>query len=108
MATILGKNLLMRRSRRVSIIPYVLSPNSDNILELWFLFGVYNKNSSINKPIYISNKLSTNNKNTIINSGIIIEITDIGGGVKKHENDLVAALRELNQETHNIFEKKYS
>lgn len=112
MSTILGKNLLMRRSRRVSVIPYILSPNSDNVLELWFLFGVYNSTPPIT---IISKKLSTQSSTiepSIIkpsfykpNNKNITEITDIGGGIKKDENDLIAALRELNEETRNIFKQ---
>lgn len=106
MSTILGKQLLTRRSRRVSIIPYILSPNSDNILELWFLFGIYNLNPQTK---LISTKLSTQTSLTNhkpfyqTTNTSMPEITDIGGGIKKDENDLVAALRELNEETLKIF-----
>ena len=31
------------------------------------------------------------------------EITDLGGGIKKHENNLVAGYREFNEETNGIF-----
>jgi NUDIX domain len=70
-----GAELLNKHSNRAAVIPYIIKSDKENC-EIWFLMGIHKKTK---------------------------EITDFGGGVKKGENDLEAALRELNEETRDIF-----
>lgn len=71
-----GSELLNKHSNRAAVIPYIIKNIDSDNSEIWFLMGIHKKTK---------------------------EITDFGGGVKKGENDLSAALRELHEETRDIF-----
>lgn len=77
-----AKNLHNLRSKRASVVPYtfVLDSNSGKY-ELWILLGVHAKTG---------------------------EITDLGGGVKQYESDIVAAYREFTEESNNLFTQEVS
>lgn len=72
-----GSELHNQRSKRSAIVPYTMVKNeTKDCYEPWLLLAKHKETG---------------------------EITDIGGGVKKRESDLDAALRELKEEAHDIF-----
>jgi len=73
---VLHSQLIEHCSIRSAIVPYTIAENSDGICELWFFFGI-----------------DTASK----------DLTDFGGGVKRHENVITGGYRELNEETKGIF-----
>lgn len=77
---VLGSKLSLIRSSRASVVPY-LCKNINGKDVLYFLFGI--------------DKVS-------------LEITDFGGGVKKEEFSLQAALREFKEESDIIFGDLYN
>ncbi len=84
----IGSTLQKKLSSRASVIPYTMLPHTNpqnkyDTWQLWFLLGEY-AHKTPDEPL---------------------ELTDIGGGVKKDENDLIAACRELHEESRGIFSK---
>jgi len=73
---VFGINLQNVRSKRASVVPYTFIKNSKGVYELYMLMGIHAKSG---------------------------EVTDFGGGVKKDEHDLQASIRELNEETYDMF-----
>ena len=76
---VFGRDLKTVRSKRASVAPYTFIKNTKTgKYELFVLMGIHAKSG---------------------------EVTDFGGGVKKDECDLQASLRELNEETFEMFNK---
>ena len=78
MQIVFGERLYNEKSTRSSTVPYVVTNN-----KIYYLFGIY-KGKGDNKQ----------------GAG---DITDLGGGAKKGEVDIITALRELNEESKEIF-----
>lgn len=71
-----GYNLFGRHSSRAAVVPYTVKTVPGKCSKIIFLMGV---------------DTATN------------DITDFGGGIKKHECDLAGAYREFKEETKDIF-----
>jgi len=71
---VLGQTLNRVKSGRAGVIPYIYDNNDD---QLYFLFGI-DKTAK--------------------------ELTDFGGGIKKGETPLIAAVREFNEESRSLFD----
>lgn len=83
MAYVFGSYLKSIQSQRAAVMPYTII-NDD----IYVLLGIYNKKSC---------------KQICNNFSIHDELTDLGGSVRKYENDLEAAYRELHEESKRIF-----
>ena len=81
MVLIFGSQLASRRSARAAVVPYTIRPTANGGWQLWFLLGIH------------------------ADSG---DVTDFGGGVKKHEYDITGGHRELDEETKAIFKNAIS
>lgn len=71
-----GFELLKSRRPRSAVMPYTITKTKSGETKLWLLNGIHYKSG---------------------------EITDFGGGIKKHEVDLSGAYRELMEETKGVF-----